>query len=58
MLIWRHLIGDLQTNLNVKQIFPLAASILNAAQLMAQSAAPATFIKADRLLNPRSANVL
>jgi len=45
-------------NLNVKQIFPLAASILGATQLMAQSAAPATFIKADRLLDPRSGNVL
>ena len=58
MLILRHLIRDLQMNLNVKQIFPLAASILGATQLMAQSAAPATFIKADRLLDPRSGNVL
>jgi imidazolonepropionase-like amidohydrolase len=58
MLILRHFIRDLQMKPNVKQIFPLAASILGAAQLMAQSAAPATLIKADRLLDPRSGNVL
>jgi imidazolonepropionase-like amidohydrolase len=45
-------------NLNVKQIFPFAASIFSAAQLMAQSSAPATLVKAGRLLDPRSGNVL
>ena len=45
-------------NLNVKQIFLFAAWILNSTQLMAQSAAPATLIKAGRLLYPRSGNVL
>jgi imidazolonepropionase-like amidohydrolase len=45
-------------NLNVKQIFPFAASIFSAAQLMAQSSAPGTLVKAGRLLDPRSGNVL
>ena len=58
MLILRHLIRGLQMNLNVKQIFPLAASILGATQLMAQSPAPATLVKTGRLLDPRSGNVL
>jgi imidazolonepropionase-like amidohydrolase len=44
--------------LNVKQISLFAASILSVAELVAQSPAPATLIKAGRLLDPRSGNVL
>ncbi len=58
ILILRHLISDWQMNVNVKQIFLLAASIIGATQLVTQSSAPATLIEAGRLLDPRSGNVL
>jgi imidazolonepropionase-like amidohydrolase len=44
--------------MNVSRIFPLAVGIFAATQLAAQSASPGTLIKADRLLDPRSGNVL
>jgi hypothetical protein len=53
-----HLINDWQMNLNVKRIFPFAVSLASAAQLVAQTSNPATLIKAGRLLDPRSGNVL
>jgi imidazolonepropionase-like amidohydrolase len=44
--------------MNVSRIFPFAVAILAATQLAAQSASPGTLIKAGRLLDPRSGNVL
>src|SRR5205085_9987998 len=58
MTIRPHLIDDWQMNLELRQIFPFVVSIFSAAQLVAQSAAPSTLIRAGRLLDPRSGNVL
>jgi imidazolonepropionase-like amidohydrolase len=44
--------------MNVSRIFPFAVGIFAATQLAAQSPSPATLIKAGRLLDPRSGNVL
>ena len=44
--------------MNVSRIFPFAVGIFGATQLAAQSPSPATLIKAGRLLDPRSGNVL
>src|SRR5262245_44527072 len=44
--------------MNVTPVFLLVAGIFTAAQLVAQSPAPTTLVKANRLLDPRSGNVL
>ena len=44
--------------MNISRTFPLAVAIFVASQLAAQSPAPATLVKAGRLLDPRSGNVL
>ena len=51
-----HLIRNEQMNL--KRIFPFAVVIFAATQLAAQSPSPTTLIKAGRLLDPHSGNVL
>src|SRR5436853_2774710 len=56
IMILMHLIRN--EHMNVSRIFPLAVAIFVASQLAAQSPAPATFVKAGRLLDPRSGNVL
>src|SRR5437667_2023104 len=45
-------------HMNISRIFPLALSILVASQLDAQPPALATLVKAGRLLDPRTGNVL
>src|SRR5437588_1354860 len=45
-------------HMNISRIFPLALAILVASQLDAQSPALATLVKAGRLLDPRTGNVL
>ena len=44
--------------MNVSRMFPFAVGIFAATQLAAESPSPATLIKAGRLLDPRSGNVL
>ena len=44
--------------MNVCRIFSIAVGIFVAGQLAAQSPAPATLVRAGRLLDPRSGNVL
>lgn len=44
--------------MKVSRIFPFTVGIFAATQLVAQSASPATLLKAGRLLDPRSGNVL
>src|SRR5215831_2415456 len=44
--------------MNVSRIFPVAVGIFATAQLAAQSPAPTTLVKAGRLLDPRTGNVL
>jgi imidazolonepropionase-like amidohydrolase len=44
--------------MNISRTFPLAVAIFVASQLAGQSPAPATLVKASRLLDPRSGNVL
>ncbi len=51
-----HLIRN--EHMKVSRIFPFAVGIFAATQLAAQSPSPATLIKAGRLLDPRSGNVL
>src|SRR5436853_1846224 len=45
-------------HMNISRIFPLALAIFVASQLDAQSPALATLVKAGRLLDPRTGNVL
>src|SRR5438874_1276837 len=45
-------------NLNAYRIISFAAATFIAGQLVAQSPAPTTLVKANRLLDPRSGNVL
>src|SRR5207249_902270 len=45
-------------HMNISRIFPLALAIFVASQLDAQSPALATLVKASRLLDPRTGNVL
>src|SRR5262249_21531057 len=42
----------------ISRIFPFAVAILTVTELAAQSSSPTTLIKASRLLDPRSGNVL
>ena len=58
ILILPHLISGWQMNLNVKRILPFAIFLSGAAQLVPQTLATSTLIKAGRLLDPRSGNVL
>src|SRR5215471_2692537 len=51
-----HLIRNEQMNLN--RIFSFAVTIFAATQLAAQSPSPKTLVKAGRLLDPRTGNVL
>jgi imidazolonepropionase-like amidohydrolase len=51
-----HLIQN--ERMNVNRIFPFAVGLFAATQLAAQSVSPITLIKAGRLLDPRSGNVL
>src|SRR5437879_9712068 len=55
-MILMHLIRN--ERMNVSRIFPFAVGIFAATQLAAQSPSPRTLIKAGRLLDPRSGNVL
>src|SRR6476620_1282971 len=55
-MILMHLIPNEQ--MNVSRIFPVAVGIFSATQLAAQSPAPTTLVKAGRLLDPRTGNVL
>jgi imidazolonepropionase-like amidohydrolase len=55
-MILMHLIRNQQ--MNVSRIFPFAVGIFAATQLAAQSPAPTTLVKAGRLLDPRTGNVL
>lgn len=56
--ILEHLINDRHMNLNSSRIISFVAATFIAGQLVAQSPAPTTLIKANRLLDPRSGNVL
>src|SRR5947207_12148362 len=56
IMILMHLIRN--KHMNVSRIFPFAVGIFAATQLAAQSPSPTTLIKAGRLLDPRSGNVL
>src|SRR6266480_2364129 len=56
IMILMHLIRN--EHMNVSRIFPFAVGIFAAIQLAAQSPSPTTLIKAGRLLDPRSGNVL
>src|SRR5947207_3119528 len=56
IMILMHLIRN--EHMNVSRIFPFAVGIFAATQLAAQSPSPTTLIKAGRLLDPRSGNVL
>jgi imidazolonepropionase-like amidohydrolase len=55
-MILMHLIRN--EHMNVSRIFPFAVGILAVTELAAQSPAPRTLVKAARLLDPRSGNVL
>src|SRR5437762_5513124 len=55
-MILMHLIRN--EHMNVSRIFSYAVGIFAATQLAAQSPSPTTLIKAARLLDPRSGNVL
>ena len=55
-MILMHLIPN--ERMNVSRIFSFAVGIFVASQLAAQSPAPATLVRAGRLLDPRSGNVL
>jgi imidazolonepropionase-like amidohydrolase len=55
IVILVHLIRNGHMSLN--RIFSFAVTIFAATQLAAQSSAPVTLLKADRLLDPRSGNV-
>ena len=56
ILILMHLIQN--EHMNVSRIFPLAVGILTATELAAQSPSPTTLVRAGRLLDPRTGNVL
>src|SRR6202140_1563203 len=56
IMILLHLIRN--EHMTTSRIFPFAVGIFAATQLAAQSPSPATLIKAGRLLDPRSGNVL
>jgi imidazolonepropionase-like amidohydrolase len=58
ILILLHLIDNEHVSLNLNAIFSFAVAIFTAGQLAAQSPAPTTLVKAGRLLDPRSGNVL
>ena len=51
-----HLIRN--KDMTISRIFPFAVAMFVASRLAAQSPAPATLVKAGRLLDPRSGNVL
>src|SRR5215469_6702160 len=53
-----HLINECDMNLNEYRIISLAAVACLSGQLLAQSPAPTTLVKANRLIDPRSGNVL
>lgn len=55
-MILMHLIRN--ERMNISRIFPFAVGIFAVTQLAAQSPSPKTLIKAGRLLDPRSGNVL
>jgi imidazolonepropionase-like amidohydrolase len=55
-MILMHLIRN--EHMNVSRIFPFAVGIFAATELAAQSPSPTTLVKAGRLLDPRSGNVL
>jgi imidazolonepropionase-like amidohydrolase len=55
-MILMHLIRN--ERMSISRIFPLAVGILIATELDAESLSPTTLVKADRLLDPRSGNVL
>jgi imidazolonepropionase-like amidohydrolase len=55
-MILMHLIRN--EHMNVRRIFPFAVGIFAATQLAAASPSPKTLIKAERLLDPRSGNIL
>ena len=55
-MILMHLIRN--EHMNVSRIFSFAVGIFTVTQLAAQSPSPKTLIKAGRLLDPRSGNVL
>ena len=52
------LINDWRMNLDACRLVSFAAATFIAGQLVAQSPAPKTLVKANRLLDPRSGNVL
>src|SRR5204862_1498238 len=56
IMILVHLIRN--EHMNVSRIFSFAVGIFAVAQLAAQSSSPTTLIKAGRLLDPRSGNIL
>ena len=58
ILILLHLINNKHVNLNLNPIFSFAVAILTAGQLAAQSPSSTTLVKAGRLLDPRSGNVV
>ena len=55
-MILMHLIR--KERMNVSRIFPFAVGIFAATQLAAESPSPTTLVKAGRLLDPRSGNVM
>src|SRR6478609_4889718 len=55
-MILMHLIRN--EHMNVSRIFPFAVGIFAATQLAAQSPSQRTLVKAGRLLDPRTGNVL
>ena len=56
IVILPHLIRN--EHMTINRIFPFAVGIFAVTQLAAQSPSPATLIKAGRLLDPRTGNVL
>src|SRR6266550_9445117 len=59
MLLLAHLMSEPKTmNRNLSRIFPFAVAIFGAGQVAAQSPASLTLVKAGRLLDRRSGNVL
>ena len=55
-MILMHLIRN--EHMNVSRIFSFAVGIFTVTQLAAQSPSPKTLVKAARLLDPRTGNVL
>src|SRR5439155_22184736 len=59
MLLLAHLMSEPKTmNRNLSRIFPFAVAIFVAGQVAAQSPVSLTLVKAGRMLDPRSGNVL